>query len=83
MSTITCDAGMALCELGGLDMGENEVDDMWDQELNPLVFGDADLSTFTMEEVEVPAGESSTTWLYWAGTEVSRELVPTPACGCG
>ncbi|MCH2110950.1 MAG: hypothetical protein MK135_16655, partial [Polyangiaceae bacterium] len=74
---VICHGSQTLCDLGGLAEGENPRDVTESLPLNPFEFPTLDdLSSFTMAEVQVPAGgtqeELSDTFLELLGREVER-----------
>ncbi len=82
VGTITCNLG-GLCGLGGLADGENPVDDAFDLTgLPAFQFGD-DFTSFSASQFQLQSDDDSTTLMTWQGTETSRELVGSAACGCG
>ena len=79
---VHCDGSASFCQGGGLEPGDNAEESNIDLALHDFVFSNG-LSTFEMEATEIPGNASSTTTLYWTGTEIRRELVDAPACDCG
>ncbi|MFV8753840.1 hypothetical protein ACNOYE_25120 [Nannocystaceae bacterium ST9] len=80
MGTILCEGN--LCMLGGLPNGMPvPVDDTAAQATNPFDFN-ADLTTFSMDQVVIAMDDQSTTSWTYAGTETSRELIDAPDCLC-
>jgi hypothetical protein len=72
----------AFCGTGGLPDGRPvPMDQITDQPLNDFVFN-ADLSSFTMEQMVIGMDANSTTAWSYAGVETGRELVDGPACLC-
>lgn len=82
MGTVTCNASEFLCGAANLPVGQPVVQDTnTDQALMPFLFaGDADFSSFTMAEVEVPNDQAGDTFLRLKGAEVSRSCVAQPSC---
>jgi hypothetical protein len=72
VGTINCGGtnGAAFCPMGGLTLGDNDVDLEWEQALETLTFS-ADLSSFSMPMTQTPNLQPARTFMSWGGTRTS------------
>ncbi|NRA34059.1 MAG: DUF4215 domain-containing protein [Polyangiaceae bacterium] len=90
--TTVCRAGAVLCQMGDLKLDEVEIqDDLVTVPLKPFVLGGVDNKEITLDEagvgaakigLELPPYPQTERYFKLRGTEVSRQLLPSPACVC-
>jgi hypothetical protein len=64
---VNCSGGF--CGAGGLNEGDNPQDDTWEQAMQTLTFS-TDLSSFSMDFMQVPNRAPSRSYFSWGGTLV-------------